>query len=468
MGDDVRISLSPDPANLGLENKQNLLKTSENEKEISTLSPRSAKFVTPENLSEKVQLHNNMNTELSQFFQSLGGKPTPKNGHCCRSCEIHPIPGVRYECKSCPGFSLCRICKEKGEHQEHEMTQITTIDMPRTVEPPDDFTILGRTNVDLPISKWNVLLKLQSFVRKDMHGEIEDLLKGYVMNIEGEYNVLGVDLNGLLKAKYNIAIHISVKTNENHKKRSEIHKMSKNLDRKNEIAWLKVTALQIAVIAKSSNSIRAILNHLFKTDEKLSGEEIMNNVIDALAEKVEIEFSNKNQYYLKKDISLVGMNVFHLAAKYYPPAIEMMHQIARNGLWKIIARKKMPETKVNMYEIKNSGSDPRKMTKMVGRKTDPISTKQDHFSNVDGSQNTQNDVFNEDEHFQIQEVSKLITKEDFDHLDPFFVLKFQDNDRYKECLIKLQLLLGRQNCLKETPLHVAVQGYRNDQLPAIK
>jgi hypothetical protein len=162
------------------------------------------------------------------------------------------------------------------------------------------------------------------------------------------------------------------------------------------------------------------------------------------------------------------MNVFHLAAKYYPAAIEMMHHIAKNGLWKIIARKKMPETKVTIYEIKSCGSDPRKIATTVGRKTNTISTNQEDFSQVDGSQNTQNDVFNEIELFEIEEVSKLITKEDYDHHDPFYALKFRENDRYRKCLIKLQLLFGRQNCLKQTPLHVAVQGCKNDQLSAIQ
>ena len=83
-------------------------------------------------------------------------------------------------------------------------------------------------------------------------------------------------------------------------------------------------------------------------------------------------------------------------------------------------------------------------------------------------QSKEADVFDSGELLEIEKVSRRIARAKFDHNDPFSALKLPGNDYYRKCLIKLQLLLGRQTFFKRTPLHVAVEREQEHQLSAIR
>lgn len=44
--------------------------------------------------------------------------------HNCSECGITPIPGVRYECKTCDGYNICSSCYKTVNHEiSHPMIQ---------------------------------------------------------------------------------------------------------------------------------------------------------------------------------------------------------------------------------------------------------------------------------------------------------------------------------------------------------
>jgi hypothetical protein len=305
------------------------------------------------------------------------------------------------------------------------------------------------------------LIKLQSFVRKDMYSEILHLLNGvWYLNETCEYKVLAVDLDGALQVKFDIPIHVS-----------RIH-TPKSSDSEHVECTVKVTALQLAIIAQSSESIRAIMEYMLRrktrSGENRQEEEIMDSLILALAEKVELLLPPDEPGLFKKEhISLRGMNAFHLAAKYHPGAIEVMHQIAKDGIMEIFTEKSLPETKVTINGIKEGNSKSKVLIRHIGRKIECIDSEDNECGNGKDSRYSDANVFDEDELAKINDVSKMITEEIFDHHDPFFALKNQ-KDSFRKCLIKLQILLARRNWLRETPLQVAVQGDTEHDTSAVK
>lgn len=69
-----------------------------------------------------------------------------------------------------------------------------------------------------------------------------------------------------------------------------------------------------------------------------SHEEIMNGIMHCLSEEVKLSLKeSKSSMYERKAISLKGMNAFHLAAKYCPQVIEMMHEMTKNEIWKLFS-----------------------------------------------------------------------------------------------------------------------------------
>jgi hypothetical protein len=47
-------------------------------------------------------------------------------GFECKGCLKKPIVGIRYECPTCPQFSLCEACEAKVDH-EHNLLKIKKI-----------------------------------------------------------------------------------------------------------------------------------------------------------------------------------------------------------------------------------------------------------------------------------------------------------------------------------------------------
>ena len=397
-------------------------------------------------------------------------------GIFCNYCGQNPISGVRYKCTVCPDYDLCSKCRQDKHHGEHHMKEMTVIetqrllkslmiDPPRQIEFDADFELFGKLGVRVPFSKRRVLMMLQALIRQDMSREIEDLLKGFISEENGHYSVLNVDLDGILKTKFRIPIYVLQKYGA----------INSKVDKAK--SWLSLTALQLAIVTKSSNALQTILKHMLsptKNDgREKSEEEIMNCVISAIADKVELRLKNDSDVdltslYIKREhISLHGMNSFHLAAKYHPEAIQIIHQIVKNGIWELIVKKNIPETSITMLEIKDGNDNYRRETATIGQNADlqPMSTID--MDTLDGYIENRNELFDQEEISLINTISNKITEEKFARHDPFYVLKFQ-NESFKKCLIQLQLLLRRKNFLYKTPLHVAVEKECDDSYCAVE
>ena len=44
-------------------------------------------------------------------------------GVVCDGCE-GPVKGPRFKCSVCPDFDLCKVCRRRGTHKEHEFYRI--------------------------------------------------------------------------------------------------------------------------------------------------------------------------------------------------------------------------------------------------------------------------------------------------------------------------------------------------------
>ena len=413
-------------------------------------------------------------------------------GYACKGCKVTPIPMIRYQCKVCPHYSLCGKCKENGNYgidqwikeddgeewtkskhtEDHDMKEITEdrkakkelmIDPPRKIEIPKDFKIFGEDNVELPCHKSYLLLKLQALIRQNMGEELNHLLNGILyMAQSDEVLVLDANLNGMLHAKYSIPIKIRVGTNrtEGANLWQKVRASLPSETPKSDLAEveLMITPLQLAIITQSFDSIATILRRL-KNDD----------VVKAVEEKVELKVpDNNNQSLRKSDLSLHGMNAFHLAAKYFPESIKTIHEIAQKQIWENANEKTLPETTVNMYRIEKTGRKKsvwsRKKTKVIGEKTkmviaDPgIATEDNHTGSYG---------LDKEECSIVKRVTDQIQDEQFDRNDPFYALKCQD-ESFRKRLVKLQLLLGRENCLHNTPLQTAIESPNKHSVAGVR
>ena len=391
-------------------------------------------------------------------------------GIVCDVCKVTPITGVRHNCSVCPDYNLCSKCKHKNHHSQHVMKELTNIedqkllkslmiDPPRQIKFDKDFKMFGKHGAMVPFSKRRVLLRLQALVRQDMSREIQDLLKGVIAEENGQYKVLTIDLDGILQTKFRIPIYIVQK---------HIQEKSK-FD--NSKAWLSLTALQLAIVTKSSNAIRTILKHMLSPTRnggrERSEEEIMNSIISTLANKVELKLPDDTQYYKREHLYLHGMNSFHLAAKYHPEAIQIIHQMTKNGIWELIVRKNIPETNITLLQMPDGNVNYRKETTKIGENKYTQHKHHTDLDEMDGHSKERNNLFGEEETALINNISCKITEEKFARHDPFYVLKFQ-NESFKRCLIQLQILLGRRNCMNKTPLHIAVEGAELESSSAVE
>ena len=199
----------------------------------------------------------------------------------------------------------------------------------------------------------------------------------------------------------------------------------------------------------------------------------MSENISSLADKVELTLKNDlnvnftSQQIKREHISLHGMNSFHLAAKYHPEAVQIIHQIVRNGIWELVVSKNIPETSITMIDIQDGSDDYRKETATIGKNLEMQQIKDTDVETLDSHIEERNELFDQEENIIINIVSNKIAEEKFARHDPFYVLKFQ-NESFKKCLIQLALLLRRNNCLFKTPLHVAVEKECHDSCCAVE
>ena len=97
---------------------------------------------------------------------------------------------------------------------------------------------------------------------------------------------------------------------------------------------LEVSPIHLAIISKQESSLQALLE--WGTSQEISsvGVEMENNqpktTSDLLDTKVKVNFQPDDQKsYDNLDLMLDGMNILHLAAKYYPSGLEQIIQLSQ-------------------------------------------------------------------------------------------------------------------------------------------
>ena len=105
---------------------------------------------------------------------------------------------------------------------------------------------------------------------------------------------------------------------------------SSYLDDEDEVATLEVSPLHLAIISKQSSSLEAILKEVVTSMAPSSlqmQESERNKIIDS---RVKVIFPSDNASLYEDDGRMLdGMNILHLAAKYYPEGLEVIIRFAR-------------------------------------------------------------------------------------------------------------------------------------------
>ena len=167
----------------------------------------------------------------------------------------------------------------------------------------------------------------------------------------------------------------------------------------------------MAVITGSINSIESIVKHLD-----------INDVIPAFQEKVEMKLDpEKDCEFQKRDLTLHGMNVFHLIAKYCPSQMETVYKLAKDRLHDI--------------------------------ELECFSCVEQEFPCIQ-----KDDIKGE----RVNSVSEPVKDEKMELSDSDDELIVQNICNGKR-LMKLEKLLGKRNALKKTPLSIAVDNFNHHQ-----
>ena len=118
---------------------------------------------------------------------------------------------------------------------------------------------------------------------------------------------------------------------------------------------LEVSPIHLAIISKQESSLQALLQ--WGTSQEMSSVGVETNQLkttnDLFDTKVKVNFQPDDQKsYDNLDLMLDGMNILHLAAKYYPSGLEKIIQLSQKhkGLFEQV-NKMLVETD---REIKNT------------------------------------------------------------------------------------------------------------------
>ena len=118
---------------------------------------------------------------------------------------------------------------------------------------------------------------------------------------------------------------------------------------------LEISPIHLAVISKQESSLQALLQ--WGTSQEMSSVGVEANQLkttnDLFDTKVKVNFQPDDQKsYDNLDLMLDGMNILHLAAKYYPSGLEQIIQLSQKhkGLFEQV-NKMLVETD---REIKNT------------------------------------------------------------------------------------------------------------------
>ena len=95
---------------------------------------------------------------------------------------------------------------------------------------------------------------------------------------------------------------------------------------------LEVSPIHLAIISKQESSLQALLQ--WGTSQEMSSVGVETNQLkttnDLFDTKVKVNFQPDDQKsYDNLDLMLDGMNILHLAAKYYPSGLEQIIQLSQ-------------------------------------------------------------------------------------------------------------------------------------------
>ena len=172
-----------------------------------------------------------------------------------------------------------------------------------------DSTIDSRFFPDTLIDEKNVEFRFSNCIRAGKYDEIKSLLE--------------MEREKLLNTVYTFHVTFVKKYND-----TDIED-----DEEEHEATLEISPLHLAIISKQEHSLKAILEESIISSTPSSS--IQNspsiNVNKIFGAKVQVTFPSSNfTLYQDGDRMLDGMNILHLAAKYYPEGLESILSFARN------------------------------------------------------------------------------------------------------------------------------------------
>ena len=139
----------------------------------------------------------------------------------------------------------------------------------------------------------------------------------------------------MLQTVYAFPVHFRRKKHLNIELGKENRRNSPNIedDSYNQVT-LEVSPIHLAIISKQESSLQAFLELGSSQEISSMGVEMENNqpktTSDLLDTKVKVNFQPDDQKsYDNLDLMLDGMNILHLAAKYYPSGLEQIIQLSQ-------------------------------------------------------------------------------------------------------------------------------------------
>ena len=185
-------------------------------------------------------------------------------------------------------------------------------------------------------------MKLSSYIRAGKSDLIKQLIK-----IKG---------CKLLRTIYTFPVHFRRKKHLHTEIKKENQRSSPYIEEDNyNQVTLEVSPIHLAIISKQESSLQALLELSTSQDISSVGVEKtqLEKTNDLLHAKVKVNFQPDDQKsYDNMDLMLDGMNILHLAAKYYPSGLEKIIQLSQKhkGLFEQV-NKMLVETDL---EIKNT------------------------------------------------------------------------------------------------------------------
>ena len=349
--------------------------------------------------------------------------------------------GRKLKLNKVPRIDLCHGCREKngsrpGRDRKEKITDLHKIDRidrnliichPRRSSCPRTYNV---TSI-MPTHVEDYMNRMQEMIRKNMGEELDALLDEIEShpdrNSEKERasdpstciddhpnnsKAGGKIADSIYYAKFSLPLKISGRCiSKNPTPDIVPNRIFDSITDQKFDAAIEVTLLQMAIIAGSIHSIKSIVKHLD-----------VNDVIPAFQEKVEMKLDpQKDSEFQKRDLTLHGMNAFHLIAKYCPSQMETVHKLAKDRLQDV----ELQSVSCAVQEF-------------------PCIEK-------DGI-----------ERERLNSISEPTKDEKLELIEPEDELLVQNICSGKR-LMHLEMLFGKRNVLKKTPLSVAVDNFNHHQ-----